>query len=99
MALYDSLTFMTQSQNIVWLGGTVVDKSGLAASFLILAINQGYSSRYVLFAELLAQFYRSCADHSEAKLACDVMAERREKPGQGRIRHIAPREIQKERKQ
>ena len=46
MALYDSLTFMTQSQNIVWLGGTVVDKSGLAASFLILAINQGYSSRY-----------------------------------------------------
>jgi len=24
--------------------------------------------RYVLFAELLTQFYRSCADHSEAKL-------------------------------
>ena len=33
MALYDSLTFMTQSQNIVWLGGTGVGKSGLATSF------------------------------------------------------------------
>jgi DNA replication protein DnaC len=42
-----------------------VGKSGLATSFLIHAINQGYSGR---FAELLAQFYRSCADHSEAKL-------------------------------
>jgi uncharacterized cupin superfamily protein len=35
MALYDSLTFMTQSQNIVWPGGTGVGKSGLASSFLI----------------------------------------------------------------
>jgi DNA replication protein DnaC len=26
------------------------------------------SGRYVLFAELLAEFYRACADHSEAKL-------------------------------
>ena len=68
MALYDSLTFMSHSQNIVWLGGTGVGKSGLATSFLIHAINQGYSGRYVLFAELLAQFYRSCADHSEVKL-------------------------------
>ena len=38
MALYDSLTFMTQSQNIVWLGATGVGKSGLATSFLIHAI-------------------------------------------------------------
>jgi len=68
MALYDSLTFMTQSQNIIWLGGTGIGKTGLAISFLIHAINQGYSGRYVLFAELLAEFYRACADHSEAKL-------------------------------
>jgi len=68
MALYDSLTYMGQSQNIVWLGGTGVGKTGLATSFLIHAINQGYSGRYVLFCELLAEFYQSCADHSEAKL-------------------------------
>jgi DNA replication protein DnaC len=63
---------MTQSQNIVWLGGTGVGKTGLATSFLIHAINQGYSGRYVLFAELLAEFYRSCADHSEADSSLPV---------------------------
>jgi DNA replication protein DnaC len=55
MALYDSLTYMLQRQNIIWLGGTGVGKTGLATSFLIQAINQGYSGRYVLFIELLAQ--------------------------------------------
>jgi DNA replication protein DnaC len=50
------------------MGGTGVGKTGMATSFLIHAINQGYSGRYVLFGELLAEFYRSCADHSEAKL-------------------------------
>jgi DNA replication protein DnaC len=67
MALYDSLNYMTQSQNIIWLGGTGVGKTGLATSFLTHAINQGYSGRYVLFAELVAQFYQSVADHSETK--------------------------------
>jgi DNA replication protein DnaC len=67
MALYDSLSYMTQSQNIIWLGGTGVGKTGLATSFLTHAINQGYSGRYVLFAELVAQFYQSVADHSETK--------------------------------
>ena len=43
-------------------------KTGLATSFLTQAIDQGYSGRYVLFAELLAQSYRSVADHSEAKV-------------------------------
>jgi DNA replication protein DnaC len=67
MALYDSLNYMTQSQNIIWLGGTGVGKTGLATSFLTHAINQGYSGRYVLFAELVVQFYQSVADHSETK--------------------------------
>ena len=68
MALYDSLGYMTKSQNIIWLGGTGVGKTGLAISFLIHAIDQGYSARYVLFAELIAQLYQSVADHSEEKL-------------------------------
>jgi DNA replication protein DnaC len=68
MAIYDSLEYLRQSQNIIWLGGTGVGKTGLATSFLTQAIDQGYSGRYVLFAELLAQFYRSVADHSEAKV-------------------------------
>lgn len=68
MALYDSLSFMTDHQNIIWLGRTGCGKTGLATSFLIHAINHGYSGRYVLFAELVAELYRSVADHSEAKV-------------------------------
>jgi DNA replication protein DnaC len=68
MALYDSMDYLTRSQNIIWLGGTGVGKTGLALSFLVHAINQGFSARYVLFAELVAELYRSVADHSEAKV-------------------------------
>lgn len=68
MALYDSLSFLTDHQNIVWLGRTGCGKTGLATSFLIHAINQGYSGRYVLCAELIAQLFPSVADHSEQKV-------------------------------
>jgi DNA replication protein DnaC len=68
MALYDSCDFMTNSQNIIWLGGTGCGKTGLATSFLIHAIEQGHSGRHVLFAELIAELYRSVADHSEEKV-------------------------------
>jgi len=40
----------------------------LATSFLLHAIEQGYSGRYVLFAELIAELYRSVADHSESRV-------------------------------
>jgi len=68
MALYDSFSFMPQSQNIIWLGATGCGKTGLATGFLIHAINQGFTGRYVLFADLVAELYRSVADHSEARV-------------------------------
>ena len=68
MALYDSLGYMSQSQNLLWLGATGCGKTGLATSFLIHAIDQGHSGRYVLFADLIAELYRSVADHSEDKV-------------------------------
>jgi DNA replication protein DnaC len=67
-ALYDSLLYMKNRQNILWLGITGCGKTGLATGFLIRAIDQGYSGRHVLFAELIAELYRSCADHSEDKV-------------------------------
>ncbi len=78
LALYDSLEYMTASRNIIWLGPTGCGKTGLATSFLIQAIHQGYTGRYVLFAELIDQLYQSVADHSEQKvlkryLACDCL--------------------------
>lgn len=78
MALYDSMTYMKNAENIIWLGVTGCGKSGLATSFLIDAINHGYSGRYVLFAELAGELYQAVADHSEDKvlkkyLACDCL--------------------------
>ncbi len=78
MALYDSLGYMQGHQNIIWLGATGCGKTGLATGFLIHAVEQGYSGRYVLFAELVAELYRSVADHSESKvlkkyLDCDCL--------------------------
>ena len=78
LALYDSLCYMKQNQNIIWLGRTGCGKTGLATSFLVQAINQGYSGRYVLFADLVTELYRSGADHSEAAvlkryLDCDCL--------------------------
>ena len=74
MALDDSLSFMTHHQNILWLGRTGCGKTGLATSFLIHAIDQGYSGRYVLFADLIAELYRSVADHSEADVLKKYLA-------------------------
>ena len=68
MAMYDSLEYMTTSQNIIWLGPTGCGKTGLATSFLTHAINQGHSGRYVLFADLINELYQSVADHSEQKV-------------------------------
>ena len=59
---------MPTAKNIIWLGRTGCGKTGLATSFLVHAINQGLSGRYVLFAELIAQLFQSVADHSEQKV-------------------------------
>lgn len=77
LALYDSFGG-GETQNIIWLGATGCGKTGLATSFLTHAIDQGRTARYVLFAELVAELYRSVADHSEEKvlqtyLACDYL--------------------------
>jgi len=68
MAHYDSIAYMKNSQNMIWLGGTGCGKTGLATSFLIHAINEGYSGRYVLFAQLINELYQSAADHSQEKV-------------------------------
>jgi DNA replication protein DnaC len=78
LALYDSLGFLKNKQNIIWLGRTGCGKTGLATSFLIHAINHGCTARYVLFAELVTELYRSVADHSQQEvlkkyLACDCL--------------------------
>src|SRR5262245_47636855 len=68
LALYDSMAFLKDKQNILWMGGTGVGKTGLATSFLIQAIHQGARGRYVLFADLLHELHRSQADRSQGRV-------------------------------
>lgn len=68
LSIYDGFTYMTESRNLIWVGPTGVGKSGLATSFLIQAINRGYTGRYVLFQDLVDEMFGSAADHSEAKI-------------------------------
>ena len=68
LSLYDAFDYVAKSQNIVWLGRTGCGKTGLASSFLLEAINRGYTGRYVLFPELVGELYASVADHSEDKV-------------------------------
>jgi DNA replication protein DnaC len=74
MALYDSLGYMRNHQNLIWLGVTGCGKTGLATSFLIHAIDQGYRGRYVLFADLIGELYAAVADHSETKVLRKYLA-------------------------
>jgi DNA replication protein DnaC len=67
LSLYDAFDYMARSQNILWMGPPGCGKTGLATSFLTQAIHRGYTARYVLFPELIADFLRSVADHSEEK--------------------------------
>jgi DNA replication protein DnaC len=68
LSLYDAFDFITKSQNLIWVGPTGCGKTGLATSFLVQAIQRGYTGRYVLFAELIAELFRSVADHSEPQV-------------------------------
>jgi DNA replication protein DnaC len=68
LALYDAFEYMEKNQNMIWVGPTGCGKTGLATSFLIQAIDRGYTGRYVLFPELVEELYASVADHSEAKV-------------------------------
>jgi DNA replication protein DnaC len=74
LAVYDSLSFMSAHQNILWLGRTGCGKTGLATSFLIHAINHGYSGRFVSFAEVVHELFQSLADHSERKVMRKYLA-------------------------
>jgi len=68
LSLYDGFDYMTQPQNVIWIGPTGCGKTGLATGFLIQAINRGYTGRFVPFHVLIQELFTSVADHSEEKL-------------------------------
>jgi DNA replication protein DnaC len=52
LELYDSMKFLTEKQNLVFIGPTGCGKTGLATAFLVHAINQGYRGYFIEFKDL-----------------------------------------------
>lgn len=61
---YDSLDYIDKNKSLIFIGNTGSGKTGLATSFLMNAINQGYSGRFVSFFDLMEELYQSKADNS-----------------------------------
>jgi DNA replication protein DnaC len=68
LEIYDTKSYIEQNQHIALIGPTGVGKTGLAIAFLIHAINQGASARFIEFADLIDELYQAMADHSEKKV-------------------------------
>lgn len=66
--MYDSLDYMKTPQDLVFMGPTGCGKSGLATSFLIHALNNGYRGYFIDFKQLLLTLYQSVADHTEKRV-------------------------------
>ena len=49
LELYDSMRFITERQELIFIGPTGCGKTGLATSFLVHAINQGYRGYFIEF--------------------------------------------------
>src|SRR5437773_2285737 len=52
----------------IWVGPTGSGKTSLATGFLIEAIERGLTGRFVTFPKLVAELFRSVADHSDEKV-------------------------------
>jgi len=68
LSVYDSFDYVGKNQNIIWVGPPGTGKTGLATAFLIQAIREGYSGRFVAFPELIELLYQAVADHSQEAL-------------------------------
>lgn len=68
LELYDSMKFMKEPQDLIFIGPAGCGKTGLATSYLIHALNNDYRGYFILFKELIDMLFESIADHSEKKL-------------------------------
>jgi len=65
--LYDSMGFITQKQELIFIGPTGCGKTGLGTSFLAHALNQGYSGLFIDFRNLITELFAARGDHTEKK--------------------------------
>jgi DNA replication protein DnaC len=65
---YDTLDYLEKKRNVIFIGPTGSGKTGLATSFMVQALNNGYSGRFVTFFDLVQELYKSQADQSTERL-------------------------------
>lgn len=74
MELYDSLRFIKEKQELIFIGPTGCGKTGLATSFLVHAIHQGYRGYFIDFSMLIERFRKSIGEHTNNKLLKHLQA-------------------------
>lgn len=62
------LDFIPQAQNIVFIGGPGVGKTGLASGILLKALENGYRGLFIKAQDLFDSMYASLADRSTSRL-------------------------------
>lgn len=62
------LDFLARAENIVWMGGTGVGKTGLASSILLKALYAGRSGKLIKAQDLFDEFSASVADRTTQAL-------------------------------
>lgn len=65
---FAGLDFIGRAENIVFIGGTGVGKTGLATGLLLKALQNGYRGVFVQAQELFDEMYASLADRSSREL-------------------------------
>jgi len=68
MESYDSMNYITDNKDLLFIGPTGCGKTGLSTAFLIHALNHGYKGRFIDFHELIDILFRSRGDHTEQKI-------------------------------
>lgn len=62
-----TLDFVPRAENIVFVGGTGVGKTGLAIGLLLKALQNGYRALFIKAQDLLDEMFASLADRSTAR--------------------------------
>ena len=74
LQLYDSLSFMKEKQDLIFIGPTGCGKTGLATAFLVHATKPGFRGLFVDFRDLLDTLYQSRGDYSEGAQMKKILA-------------------------
>ena len=67
VSLHDSLLYITEYRNLMFIGPTGCGKTGLAVSFLVQAINTGSRGHFTEFSGLLHGINKAIGSHNELK--------------------------------